>query len=294
LNGWIRVTKGRPCIRCAGSSWCCVGETHVLCMRDSSGRAIQMSDGSTGYLFPVNAQAISSRPVRHDRGATAPVEINVAELIEKWTRQTSSGQMSRFADHIGVRASGLMDLRACYAIEHSAWAFGMSDGFGNLVGIRLRNFLGDKWSVKGSRSGVFFPRCTPQDVMVIAEGPTDTAAVLGMGMFCVGRPSCSGGAAELIHCIGRHRVNKVLIISDNDPKHRPDGTPWNPGLEGSIRLQEQLPVPSCIVVLPCKDIREFVNLGGQPRDLEYLVQSMRWSYPKRNENTTRHRPNAFR
>jgi hypothetical protein len=245
-----------------------------------------MRDGSTGYLFPITAHTAIARPVREDRAATTPVAINVTELVEKWTAQTSPGQIVRLADHLGVKASALVDLRACYAVEHSAWSFPMSDGFGNLIGIRLRNFLGDKWAVKGSRSGVFFPRCTPQDVMVVAEGPTDTAAVLGMGMFCVGRPSCSGGAAEIIHCIGRHRVNKVLIISDNDPKHRPDGTPWNPGLEGSLRLQEQLPVPSCIVVLPCKDIREFVNLGGQARDLEYLVQSMRWTYPKHGHNQT--------
>lgn len=254
-------------------------------MRDSSGKPVPMSDGNTGYWFSLGDA--SPRPVfMHKREPSKPV--NFPALVAQWAKSTQPSKLLFLADQIGVSPSSLVDLQCCYAEEHKAFAFPMSDGFGNIVGIRFRNFLGDKWAMSGSRNAIFLPQSAPDKMLTVCEGPTETAAALTMGLFAVGRASCSTGGDDIIHFIGRRQIFKVLIIANNDNKHRPDGSPWNPGLEGALKLQEQLPVPSCIVTLPCKDLRDGIKLGFTSNDLEYLVRSMTWKYPSRAASPATH------
>ena len=59
-------------------------------------------------------------------------------------------------------------------------AFPMRDGEGAVTSIRLRNpATGRKWSVKGSRDGLFYARGfknEKHEELVVLEGPSDTAA----------------------------------------------------------------------------------------------------------------------
>lgn len=272
-----RVSKNNRCPICNGDSWCLIAGDSVLCMRVASDRPHQMSHG-LGYWHRLTETPTTVHA--HKEDIRPSYEVNFKGTIIRWTQATSPAQYRSLGDRLGVRPSALIELRACYSEEHSAWAFPMVDAFGNIIGIRLRNYLGDKWSVKGSKSGIFLPHNFRDKVAVVCEGPTDSAAVLSLGMMPIGRPSCSGGVEHIIRAIGRWKILKVLIIADNDPdRTRPDGKKWNPGLDGAVALQQQLPVPSCLVMLPCKDIRDFVKAGCTGTDLSFVANSMDWKYP---------------
>ena len=113
-----------------------------------------------------------------------------------------------------------------------------------IVGIRLRNAYGEKWAVTGGRNALFVPSAPVQKRCYICEGPTDTAALLSLGLFAIGRPSCNEGAAMLAALLPRLGVREAVIAGDHDQdKTRPDGSTYNPGVDGSVRLSDKLPVP---------------------------------------------------
>jgi 5S rRNA maturation endonuclease (ribonuclease M5) len=142
----------------------------------------------------------------------------------------------------------------------------MRDGDENMVGIRLRSANGDKWAVKGSHSGCFIPMARPDNLVLVVEGPTDTAAGLDLGFYTVGRPSCSGGGPQLKRLFQRLHTRRVAIIADND----------EPGIRGAQTLCDVLPIPSTIVVLPCKDLRQFKALGGTKEMLNSRIEQSIW------------------
>jgi hypothetical protein len=282
-----RVTRHNRCPICDSDSWCLIVGDSALCMRVASDRPHAMSHG-TGFWHNLNGNSSTPRRIHKEASPSQSPHLDAPALIAKWQRKTTSEQLAHLACHLGVKASALMELQACYAEEHKAWAFPMRDSFGNIVGIRLRNYLGHKWAVTGSTSGIFLPLTFRDKVAVCVEGPTDSCAVLSLGMMPIGRPSASGGVVEIIKAIGRWKIFKVLIISDNDRDHkRPDGKTFNPGLDGALALQAQLPVPSCLVMLPCKDIRDFVKAGATSTDLSCIANSMDWKYPTTHEHIKR-------
>lgn len=95
----------------------------------------------------------------------------------------------------------------------------------------------------------------------ISEGPTDVCAGLTLDLNIVGRPSCQGAIKELVALVECQGFKEVIIISDNDA----------PGLAGSDRLEQHLPCPYRELVLPCKDLREFLKLGGTKQLLESMA-----------------------
>ncbi len=143
----------------------------------------------------------------------------------------------------------------------------MTDAYDNMVGIRLRSDSGLKWAVTGSHQGCFVPAMDADQMALVAEGPTDTAAGLSLGFYCVGRPSCSGGMNDLRNLFRRRGVRRCVIVSDND----------GPGLRGSEMFSRQVGIPNCIVVLPAKDLRSFVGLGGDKQLLQSMIDCSLWN-----------------
>lgn len=185
------------------------------------------------------------------------------DVMTKWREETDYDDLEAFAVAIGVSAWSLMALGCAWAAPHGAWAFPMRDSRGDVVGIRLRSNGGKKWAVAGSKEGLFHGAIQIGRQIVICEGPTDAAAGLTLDLNIVGRPSCRGAVQELVRLVTRLDVREVLIISDND----------GPGLAGSERLQAHLPVPYREIVLPCKDLREFLTLGGTKQLLESMSKN---------------------
>lgn len=107
--------------------------------------------------------------------------------------------------------------------------------------------------------------------LYLVEGPTDLAAAMTLGLFAIGRPSCIGNEQMIIEYVKRINARRMVIICDND----------DPGLRGAAKLQGMLPVLSCIYVPPTKDIREFLNRGGDRRMIESSIRDLVWTQPTR-------------
>jgi hypothetical protein len=107
-------------------------------------------------------------------------------------------------------------------------------------------------------------------MLLIAEGPTDTAALLDMGFEAVGRPSCSGGVGLLVDLVRSRRVKDVVIVADVDPH--------GAGQRGAESLAIALVpyCPSIRVIEPpggIKDVRDWKNAGAGHDDIMAVVDA---------------------
>jgi len=179
---------------------------------------------------------------------------------------------------LGVSAESLTRLGVGWSAQHRAWAFPMSNAVGNVLGIRLRLPGGNKISVKGGKEGLFLPEGLGTVVSVsqnqapalllIAEGPTDTAALLDLGFSTVGRPSCTGGVKLLVELTQKHRPEGVVIVADGDV----------PGRRGAETLAATLMAhcPMVRMIAPpagVKDMREWRRGGATAADVQTAIDA---------------------
>lgn len=267
-DGWLRTSMHRPCPICE-RDWCTVSPDGSLCccMRAESDWPVKNGGWIhrlTDALAPARADI---RPKEH-----APAEhpthpaIDCHALMRSFQADTAPDAIRRHALALGVSSGSLVRLGIAWAAAHKAWAFPMLNENTVIVGIRLRNQMGRKWAVSGSRQGLFWPIGSPEPnaSVMICEGPTDTAAMLDLGYFAVGRPSCTG-CSDMLQ--GLTVGYDVVIMGDRDlPKVRPDGTIWHPGQDGARRLADHLcgKARSVRIILPlkgCKDARAWLQAG---------------------------------
>lgn len=232
-------------------------------MRVQSDRPKLFKTGETGYLHRLGKKITIASP----RPQPTVPTIDVHKLLTSWSANPQRQLPGLAAALKGVSSDALGSLGVVYSNDYRAWAFPMRNGHGGLVGIRLRDDNGRKWAVRGSHQGLFLPQSLRTDLCLVCEGPTDTAAALTLGYGSIGRPSCSGGVSDIAMLVQIRHIRRVVIVADND----------TPGLEGAKRLAEYLPVPSCTVVLPAKDVREFVQLGGNRATLDSLINASVWT-----------------
>ena len=264
MSEWIRVTRQNRCTQCGHDTWCLLSSDGgtAICMRSVSDHPKTFKSGEVGYIHKLNGHR-APVPVKREQ---PKVEIDAEGMMKGWLKDTKAVYISRLADDLGVKASALLELGVCWAKEHYAFGFPMRDGLGSVVGIRLRNASGKKWSVRGSHAGIFLPYCKSDDTVWIVEGASDTAAALSIGLYAVGRPSCSGGLYHLKTLFDRLHIRRAVIIADND----------KPGLEGAEQLVRHAQIPCCVMTLPCKDVREFTSFGGTSEMLEDMVKGFVW------------------
>jgi 5S rRNA maturation endonuclease (ribonuclease M5) len=259
--------------------WCTFNERGSGCMRVES--PVQMRNG--GWWHPNNLsggvgtdtnEAQFHEPStrrRNDAGESSvpPAQtLDCDALLRKW-QQSQNGQIEPFAATLGVSQQALRALGCVWAGDHRAFAFLMVDAQRSVIGIRLRNERGEKWAVKGSRSGLFMNQNmmsgTTKDqynVCLIVEGPTDTAAAIDLGFGVVGRPACLG-CEDLVVSVAKQSPRvRLIILADAD----------EPGQRGARRLQEKLRKAK-IVTLPAKDLRAFLNAGGTKEILNGFINA---------------------
>lgn len=271
-----RVNRASLCPICEKSSWCLYGEESCLCMRVASQRPHTLKSGEQGWWHDLKDKQV--RPA-YVKPAPEPPKIDAEAMMDGWHQKTKPEWISNLAGELNVKPHSLMEMNVAWAGQHRAWAWPMRDAFGSFCGIRLRASDGKKWSVVGSRSGIFLPISNPQNTVWICEGGTDCAALLSLNLFAIGRPSCSGGADEISASIRRFKIKQAVIISDNDEDKTIGGRTYNPGADGAKRLSERLIVPNCVITLPCKDIREGLALGITAQLLDGLTQNVLWRNP---------------
>ena len=187
-----------------------------------------------------------------------------AALAARYRAAVKPEALARLAAELGVSVSALARLHVGH--DGEAWAFPMRDAAGRVVGIRRRLPSGRKLSASGGHEGLFIPDGLP-DVgpLLVTEGPTDCAALLGLGFACIGRPSCTGGVA-IVCKLARGR--DVVIVADSDVYGRR-------GAE-ALAVALVLLCRSVRVILPpdgVKDARAWLQRGATAGDVQAAIEA---------------------
>lgn len=266
------VTRQNPCPICGKTDWCQFGDRAVKCMRIESAKPCPSGGWWHFYGDKPTIKPVRILPKRESK------PIDAAGLMKRLFDDTRFEQYETLAASLCVDPKSLIDLGAGWSPAHGAWAFPMFDGQSRVIGIRLRWMNGEKKAVTGSHQGIFFPTyfdCN-SDIAYLPEGPTDTAALLSLGLFAIGRPTCSGGNDYILEVLTRLQIHKAVIVADNDEIKN---TGKRPGLEGALKLKEYLKLKSVIWIppSPMKDVREFLRNGGTARQIESEINQKVWT-----------------
>lgn len=260
----MRVTSESPCPICRKPDWCGVspdGQT-VVCMRTVSDRPSR-NGGYKHYIGNGKPECRRGQAVRMD----LPVHPeDWGNLQSGYRDAVHSGELELLSSVLHLSAKSLQRLRIGWSGQHRAWSFPMRAADGTIVGFRLRTPKGKKLAVRGGKEGLFIPDPLDGSILLIAEGPTDTAALLDLGFDAIGRPSCRGAVKHIIRYVRRIRPSSVVVASDND----------EPGIAGAEALVRKL----CLYVrdlrliqppLGIKDIRQWKARGATQGEVAQVI-----------------------
>ena len=260
----VRVSKESPCPVCGKPDWCLVAEdgSAAICQRIEQGSVKRC--GEAGWLhrlkdngFRPRLRRIRSFPATRQPAKDFP---SLARQYQSWLK---TEQLDGLAEELGVSAQSLRRLGLGW--NYSGFTFPMSDASGRVIGIRIRYPSGLKAAERGSRQGLFMPIDLPPDgLLLLCEGPTDTAAALDLGFAAVGRPSCNSGV-RVFTALTRGR--DVVIVGDTD----------EPGRKGAEALAAELALhcPSVRLVYPpdgIKDLRQWKADGLTREQLQSVIE----------------------
>lgn len=259
------VTPSNPCRRCGKPTKNCRREGYCLV------------DHERGLGWCGHAKTMGMPPFfRLDEGGVAR-SVQAPKLdkkryeqeceidFEALSRSLRVGfEVHRLAKNLAVSATSLDRLGVGWYNSKGASSWPMSNEIGDVIGIRLRSKDGSKYAVKGSRNGMFL--CLDQDwtgTVYVTEGPTDTAAVMGLGLTVVGRASSGTCVEMLVSLLQGSKL--VVIVSDIDRDT------VQAGQRGAKKLAEAL-VGVCesvkiIYPLRGKDVREWITKFKATREL---------------------------
>ncbi len=287
-----RTRNGRPCPRCDGDDRFCplpdvVERGAVLCRHcfnattepragdgiatlrwwmgvDASHAIEWLADwlgvGQGSYWTGPIVRPVERRLTIPERTA-APERFGL--MAEVWRRNMRPRWLLRAAEMLGLPTEPLEQLQVGWSPEHRATSWPMRDADGVVIGVRLRcPSTAKKWAVKGSSAGLFYPvgllSTERPERLMVCEGPTDTAAILSVGLPAVGVPSAGGCCDVVTESVRRLRPSEVVIVADAD----------GPGLQGAERIAAALMIVAKVrIVSPdtgVKDARAWV-CGGADR-----------------------------
>ncbi len=180
------------------------------------------------------------------------------------------------ANELGVNNDSILSLECCHSKKHKAWAIPMRGGDNKIIGIQLRSDDGTKKCVTGSRGGLFIPQCETQKIAYICEGASNAAALLTMGFFSIGRFNCNSGGDMLKVALNRLKINRVVIVADNDSLKSANDKTFRPGQDGARKLKKELGLSSCIFTCPnpVKDVRGLLLRLGVESARNYIKSSV--------------------
>jgi len=189
-------------------------------------------------------------------------------MAQQFAARVTAASLLQLAGDLSLTAGSLQRLMVGW--NGHAWTFPMLGADGSVCGIRLRLPSGQKLSVAGGREGLFVPSdLTVGGPLYVAEGPTDTAALLDIGLDAIGRPSCTGGVKLTVEHVKATGRREIVIVADGD----------GPGQRGAATLAAVLAAYSSTirVITPpvaVKDAREWVRLGATRADVQSLASTV--------------------
>lgn len=265
---WLRTSRTRPCKVCRKTDWCTVAAdgSVACCMRVPSGKPM----GNGGFLHVLSPDLFGKPIVPAVSAPPASLSPDrVGSTWARWATETGNYMVAGLATRLGVNEAACRAIGAAWAWPYDAWAFPMFDGAGEFRGIRLRSDSGEKWALTGSRQGIFLPDSKPDgEEACVCEGPTDLAALLSLGLWGIGRPSCTGGGPEIAEYCRRHGIKRLSVLADND----------GPGRAGAERMAAEIRMRARIATLPAKDVREAVKNGASRDTIVACINNATWSW----------------
>ncbi len=184
-------------------------------------------------------------------------------MARQWARNAERDPVAfeQFGADLGIAASAL----SCFGVGRTgeAWSFPMHDAERRIIGIRLRRQCQDgtskKYSVRGSRNGLFLPaHILEKGPLFMAEGATDACALLQLGLPSIGRPDCQGASQEAIPFA---KGRDVIVVADSDVAGRRGANLFASRLLLHARSVRVMEPPNGF-----KDVREWVFPGGATMD----------------------------
>jgi hypothetical protein len=267
-DDWRRVTRGDPCPICGRPDWCLVAgskdaPTAAICARIESAKLC----GEAGWLHRLRDDWLRVPTRRTVAIDTPPTVRNLSQFANNCRAVLGHHSRQLLAIDLKVTGESLSRLHVGWSRGHRAFTFPMLDAVGMVRGIRLRGTNGRKWSVRGGHEGLFIPDgLTVNDLLVISEGPTDTAALLDLDFAAVGRPSCSGGVHLVVDLVVARGPKEIAVIADGDL----------PGERGARNLAALLAsyVPKVRTIVPpagIKDVREWKHRGATHAEIRRAI-----------------------
>lgn len=260
----VRVSKKNPCPVCYKPDWCLVAAdgSAAICQRIEQGNVKRC--GEAGWLHILSDTGQSrSRWLTRSIPTFQPPTKDFPSLAKRYQGWLKEEQLDELAEGLDVSAESLRRLGVGW--NYSGFTFPMQDASGRIVGIRIRYPSGLKAAERGSKQGLFIPSDLPSDgVLLLCEGPTDTAAALDLAFGSVGRPSCNSGV-RMLTTLARGR--DVVIAGDTD----------TPGRNGAEALASELVLhcPSVCLVYPpdgVKDLRQWKAAGVTRGQLQSVIE----------------------
>ena len=179
---------------------------------------------------------LTPRAVRRVRAKAPGPDPRVRAIDHACRDALTPHRLNGLASATGLPADALDELGVGWSDRLTCWTFPMRSADGAVRGLRTRTPAGAKRAVTGSRDGLFFPAAWAADPperparLVIAEGPTDAAALLAWGFVACGRPSAHGAAGIVGNLCRRLRPAEVVILADADDPGRKGAEALTAGL----------------------------------------------------------------
>ena len=267
---WNRVNRNNPCKICGKPDWCCyTDDGAVRCMRVAEAvgwKAIKKHPDGGVTFRPEGEEPYRPQNYSRPKPKPKPTRNDWDQLHQRFVAGLTPAHIAMLSCQLGVTSRALKAMGLGYSESRKAYTFPMYNARGDITGMRLRNQQGKKYAITLSRDGIF--ACKVSDWssrLLIAEGPTDCAALLDLRhVNVIGRPSCRGAVMITKEVVDDR---DAVIVSDRD----------GPGLEGSRMLAEQLigSAKSVKIIMPpegIKDVRDWIGNGASHEAIENLIQ----------------------
>jgi hypothetical protein len=239
-NNWIRVSHADPCPVCGYPDNCTVSRDGVMvwCGRVSDGSLRENKGGQ--YLHRLRDEVLPPYRVPLPL-VTLPQKAKRTDLpniASAWAKHAEPHRI-RLAGQLGIPVAGLNALDVGWNPSSRCWSFPEKDGSGKIIGINTRHEDGSKKRLAGGRAGLTYPEIWNSGTgpVFLVEGGSDTAALVGIGLNVIGRPSNLGGVALLTDMLSDLSSQQdIIVLGERDEK--PDGR-W-PGKEGAVKTARRL------------------------------------------------------
>jgi hypothetical protein len=239
-DSWIRVSHASPCPVCEKPDNCTVSSDGkmVWCGRISNGSIRENQGGQFLHRLREDDRYVERVQIPIPQPKQKAPRTDLPAIASAWSRNATEPR-NRLAKHLGISLAGLTALDVGWNESSRCWSFPEKDASGNIIGVNTRMENGSKMRLAGGKAGLTYS-CQwnkGSGPVLLVEGGSDTAALTGIGLNAVGRPSNLGGVALLTELLADVSIQQdIVVIGERDLK--PNGH-W-PGKEGAIKTARKL------------------------------------------------------